>query len=65
MHKYNGTRRVYNATRQLKYRSLGVSKDAEFWLDESERMIWGGWDVHSMDGMEKLEMNDLKNTERQ
>ena len=37
-------------------------KDAEFWLDESERMIWGGWDVYSMDGME---MNDLKNTERQ
>ena len=36
--------------------------DAEFWLDESERMIWGGWDVQSMNGME---MDDLKNTERQ
>ena len=29
MNKYNWTSRVYNNTRQVKYRSLGVLKDAE------------------------------------
>ena len=52
MNKYNWTSRIYNNTRQVKYRSLGVSKDAELWLDERKRVIWEGWDVYSMDGME-------------
>ena len=29
MNKYNWTSRIYNNTRQVKYRSLGVSKEAE------------------------------------
>ena len=54
MNKYNWTSRIYNNIRQVKYRSLSVSKDAELLLDERERVIWEGWDVYIMDGMELI-----------
>ena len=61
MNKYNEMSRVYNITRQVKYRSLGASKDAELWLGEREGDLKKmGCSQHGWYGM-----NDLNNAERQ
>ena len=61
MNKYSGTSRVYNITRQVKYRSLGVSQDTELWLGESaddlEKMRCSQHEWYGMD--------DFNGTKRQ